>query len=471
MRPNCKCGHGYEKHGWGTTGCNVCVIFPESYKPCLQYAQSFCECGHVWESHAVVDGKTDELVCPFCGKTCKHWRTLMEPQKSPDNGQIVEVVKQIIEEIKQPSKICSCGHPKEEHPGHDAYGSRYCRLCIKDNTRKLDKCCLKFEDNTVIEKYCKCGHEESEHEAGADHSWCNGCINTKDLPVKDCCKKFEESEYHGTLTTQDEPDCVCGHNYWMHGVGENDDETCTECYEDNNIPMHMVCKKYRPKTEDSSDSFDTINKAALSQIKDGTVPKVQPYTYGAYQSSPGWGYGGQGSLYTHCDHAPFQAFADKGMEIWCGTKSECIGMDVKPHITSFDVILNCSKTGSVLPNHIIPLPFGKKYTNKSYEIEVDWPDMGAPILAASFWKDLYDYLKKTKGKMLIFCLGGHGRTGTALACMLVAARWKHRDAKNWIWKNYCKKAIESKTQEKYIAAVEASLDELRESKKGKKNAQ
>lgn len=454
MRPNCVCGHGYEKHGWGTTGCNVCL------DKCLSYWQSQCGCGHAWEAHGLIDGNPNFLICPICGIHCEHWRKTMETEKSPENGQKHDV-SCLCEKCTKPApetKICAnCNHGESFHYGH----GQLCRACIHDTKLKLSECCGDFTTEKP-EIFCKCGHAESEHDAGGDHSWCDGCLQTPNLPVKDCCKKFEESKYQDSM--QDFPDCVCGHNYWMHGVtGKEDDTECTECFEDNKIPLASVCKKYRPKTEDSTE-FEQANNAALAQITDGTVPKVKPYNSG----SGYYGNYSQGTLYKHCDHPPFKAFDDHGIEIWCGTKSEVIGWDVQPSMTSFDVILNCTKSGAVLPHHKIPLSFGKKYTTKAQEIEIDWPDMGAPHLAASFWKDLYDYLIKTKGKMLIFCVGGHGRTGTALACMLVAARWKHRDAKNWIWKNYCQKAIETKSQEKYITAVETSLDELRAAKKIKK---
>src|SRR5271157_1768646 len=130
MRPNCLCGHGYEKHGWGTTGCEVCTDH------CYAYRQSFCTCGHVWESHGVVDGKPDELACPFCGITCKHWRAQMSEktesckcgqeyypgsecpscgkdiQKSPENGQNSEKlletrIDEILEKPVNESKFCT----------------------------------------------------------------------------------------------------------------------------------------------------------------------------------------------------------------------------------------------------------------------------------------------------------------------------------------------------------------------------
>jgi hypothetical protein len=457
MRPNCECGHNYEAHHWGTTGCSLCS---QEWSFCARYRQSLCPCGHVWESHGIVDGNPDELACPFCGKSCKHWRKEMSLVK-----------------------ICSCGHLNSEHDASPTL----CRVChctefslflekSPENgqtdkgkiERALEVVAKLGVDTTEIkaelaikksEKICTCGHPESLHETDAEFQWCDGCCKNGELPVADCCKKFQELDAYAEYE-----DCVCGHGFWVHGLKQEEhDEECIECYENNNIPMHLVCKKYRPKSENPED-FKTVNDAALKQIGQGTVPKVTyPYSNN-WESNTGYGHSQQ-TLFKKCEHPPTKVFADKGAEIWVGTRSCCTGFDVKPNLTQFDVILNCAKMGPVLPHHKLPISFGKKYTTKTIELEIDWPDMGAPMLAPEFWLDLYQYLKKSKGKMLAFCIGGHGRTGTALACMLVASGWKHRDAKNWIWKNYCKSAIESATQEKYIKSVEEGLTGV---KKGKK---
>ena len=50
----------------------------------------------------------------------------------------------------------------------------------------------------------------------------------------------------------------------------------------------------------------------------------------------------------------------------------------------------------------------------------------------------------------IACIGGHGRTGTFLASLLVREGWAPTDAIEYIRGGYCKKAIESKPQEELI---------------------
>ena len=49
------------------------------------------------------------------------------------------------------------------------------------------------------------------------------------------------------------------------------------------------------------------------------------------------------------------------------------------------------------------------------------------------------------------CIGGHGRTGTVLACWVVLATgWNPQDAMQYVWEHYCKEAIESKEQVRFI---------------------
>ena len=51
------------------------------------------------------------------------------------------------------------------------------------------------------------------------------------------------------------------------------------------------------------------------------------------------------------------------------------------------------------------------------------------------------------------CLGGHGRTGTALACLAVLTGHPSRDAVAWVRSSYCAKAVETQGQEAFVAAL------------------
>lgn len=85
---------------------------------------------------------------------------------------------------------------------------------------------------------------------------------------------------------------------------------------------------------------------------------------------------------------------------------------------------------------------------------VDWPDYGLPSVPWTELKWLINemYKKAKKGQYVEFgCMGGHGRTGTLLGCMLVQ---KHNmtaeNAIKWVHKNYCTQAIEGEQQEWFI---------------------
>ena len=51
------------------------------------------------------------------------------------------------------------------------------------------------------------------------------------------------------------------------------------------------------------------------------------------------------------------------------------------------------------------------------------------------------------------CLGGHGRTGTALACLAVLAGHPADDAVAWVRRTYCDRAVETDEQADYVRAL------------------
>jgi protein-tyrosine phosphatase len=86
-------------------------------------------------------------------------------------------------------------------------------------------------------------------------------------------------------------------------------------------------------------------------------------------------------------------------------------------------------------------------------------------------------LNLPKGKIIINCMGGKGRTGTALAALWMAANKlsgvfiEAVDAIELVRKNHCKSAVETKEQETYLAhladewAAEMGIAEEKEEKK------
>jgi hypothetical protein len=83
---------------------------------------------------------------------------------------------------------------------------------------------------------------------------------------------------------------------------------------------------------------------------------------------------------------------------------------------------------------------------------INWPDMREPAneqLAADAIIDAYN--RAVDGQRVeIGCIGGHGRTGTILACMATIAGMTPVKAISFVRKKYCDEAIESEQQEWYI---------------------
>jgi hypothetical protein len=51
-------------------------------------------------------------------------------------------------------------------------------------------------------------------------------------------------------------------------------------------------------------------------------------------------------------------------------------------------------------------------------------------------------------------LGGHGRTGTALACLAALSGEPSQEAVVWVRTNYCPKAVETPEQAVFVASLD-----------------
>lgn len=88
---------------------------------------------------------------------------------------------------------------------------------------------------------------------------------------------------------------------------------------------------------------------------------------------------------------------------------------------------------------------------------LDWPDFGVPESTASTTTALQSLLEKARAgqRVEVGCLGGHGRTGTALACLAVQAGQPADTAVDWVRTMYCRKAVETPEQETFVARFTA----------------
>ena len=70
---------------------------------------------------------------------------------------------------------------------------------------------------------------------------------------------------------------------------------------------------------------------------------------------------------------------------------------------------------------------------------VDWPDFGLPVDAEAMRASLQALLARARSgeEVEVGCLGGHGRTGTALACLAVLTGCAPADSVSWVRSSFC----------------------------------
>lgn len=87
--------------------------------------------------------------------------------------------------------------------------------------------------------------------------------------------------------------------------------------------------------------------------------------------------------------------------------------------------------------------------------QVGWPDFGVPTDPDDLMYALRAVLDRARGgqRVEIGCHGGHGRTGTALACLAVLAGHPAADAVAWVRASYCTQAVETPEQEAFVKGL------------------
>jgi hypothetical protein len=89
----------------------------------------------------------------------------------------------------------------------------------------------------------------------------------------------------------------------------------------------------------------------------------------------------------------------------------------------------------------------------------DWEDMGLPRdHEATAHLIQQAFARAKQGELVeLGCIGGLGRTGTALACMAVLAGVPASEAVGWVRRNYDPRAIETADQEQWVEWFAASF--------------
>jgi hypothetical protein len=87
---------------------------------------------------------------------------------------------------------------------------------------------------------------------------------------------------------------------------------------------------------------------------------------------------------------------------------------------------------------------------------VAWPDFGVPDpnkLTSALQRLL---VRARRGELVeIGCIGGHGRTGSALACLAVLTGTPPHAAVEWVRATYCSDAVETDAQREFVERYQA----------------
>jgi len=151
-----------------------------------------------------------------------------------------------------------------------------------------------------------------------------------------------------------------------------------------------------------------------------------------------------------CNHLPRMLFTVNGTDLYIGHRTESVFDNF-----NLNLIIDCSNEKRYDPDDGF---FGGNFAFPRMEeyviprpkvLTMAWHDFHVPPIGIKFW---YALVKEIKGQSVaIVCSGGHGRSGTALACVLAAMGI--RNPVQLIRNHYCKKAVETTAQENYVNNV------------------
>ena len=129
----------------------------------------------------------------------------------------------------------------------------------------------------------------------------------------------------------------------------------------------------------------------------------------------------------------------------------------------FDLVIDCAGLpAEALSPFVKVVPKGFEELSALVKMpqvmRLNWKDYSWPNIGIEFWMKLWTLLPPMT---LICCVGGHGRTGTCAAALMVASGgWKGDEAVKWVQKHYCKEAIETEGQQQYVESLYKERKEL-----------
>ena len=159
-----------------------------------------------------------------------------------------------------------------------------------------------------------------------------------------------------------------------------------------------------------------------------------------------------------CNHPDQPVMQIGNAHIWAGPAGAMEGTTQWDFRLRFTENLFSMPRGAVVranPQAQAILPEMLTDYNTCPTLDLVWDDFGTPEVDPDWWYELVDFFKeKMNGHVAIYCYGGHGRTGTALAILAaIGGVVPQGDPVAWVRKNYCQKAVESAPQVRYIKYV------------------
>lgn len=152
-----------------------------------------------------------------------------------------------------------------------------------------------------------------------------------------------------------------------------------------------------------------------------------------------------------CNHGSAQAIMKIGAAtIWAGDETAFRNFGL-PLALVID-LAGKIKTMSEADRKLIP-SFLRRFLRamKQTVLHISWPDFGTPSITKAQWVALAHDIAAHGGNVLVQCGHGHGRTGTALACLAVAYSPTMKEhAIDFVRRVYCPDAIETHGQCDYI---------------------
>lgn len=163
-------------------------------------------------------------------------------------------------------------------------------------------------------------------------------------------------------------------------------------------------------------------------------------------------------LIPRCKHDAKAVFTVRGVLVYA---ADFAGMRQKPEGA---IVLNCTSTSRYYGSDTkVPEAFRSALAahldQPSREIVLDWQDGGTPPVLATFWLALVKLCRQEEAPLVIHCLGGHGRTGTALAALLIAVDGVvATEAIDRVRALHCDRAIETASQETYLEDLDLACN-------------